>query len=112
MSIDPNPNKKPVVKKPKIAVKPITEIIVTPVTPSKPDESQQMEVHHHPEVEKKALKDYILEGLMIFIAVTMGFFAESLREHINEHDKKKSICKPLSRTCGRIRLTCVPQWII
>ena len=34
-----------------------------------------MEVHHHPDVEKKGLKEYILEGLMIFLAVTMGFFA-------------------------------------
>ncbi|HTJ10916.1 MAG TPA: hypothetical protein VL547_02765 [Dinghuibacter sp.] len=42
-----------------------------------------MEVHHHPEVGKKSFKEYLLEGLMIFIAVTLGFFAESLREHIN-----------------------------
>jgi len=48
-----------------------------------------MEVHHHPEVEKKSFKEYILEGLMIFLAVTMGFFAESLREHINEHERAK-----------------------
>jgi hypothetical protein len=40
-----------------------------------------MEVHHHPEVEKKGFKEYVLEGLMIFLAVTMGFFAESIREH-------------------------------
>ena len=46
-----------------------------------------MEVHHHPEVEKKGLKEYILEGLMIFLAVTMGFFAESLREHISNKEK-------------------------
>src|ERR1700749_446123 len=49
--------------------------------------TKEMEVHHHPEVEKKGLKEDILEGLMIFLAVTMGFFAESLREHINEHSK-------------------------
>ncbi len=49
----------------------------------------KMEVHHHPEVEKKGIKEYILEGLMIFLAVTMGFFAESLREHINENSKAK-----------------------
>ena len=89
MSADPNPNKKPVIKKRKITVKPIAEIIDTPVTSSNPAETQTMEVHHHPEVEKKALRDYVLEGLMIFIAVTMGFFAESLREHINEHNKEK-----------------------
>ena len=50
----------------------------------------EMEVHHHPEVEKKGLKEYLLEGLMIFIAVMMGFFAESIREHIadREHEKQ------------------------
>ena len=44
-----------------------------------------MEVHHHPEVEKKGIKEYLLEGLMIFLAVMMGFFAENAREHITEH---------------------------
>jgi hypothetical protein len=48
-----------------------------------------MEVHHHPEVGKKNFKEYLLEGLMIFLAVTMGFFAESLRENINANDKEK-----------------------
>jgi hypothetical protein len=49
-----------------------------------PNSEIKMEVHHHPEVEKKGLKEYLLEGLMIFIAVMMGFFAESAREYINE----------------------------
>src|ERR1700685_3716080 len=48
-----------------------------------------MEVHHHPNVEKKNFKEYFLEFLMIFLAVTMGFFAESYREHIVEHDREK-----------------------
>ena len=43
--------------------------------------TEKMEVHHHPEVEKKGFKEYILEGLMIFLAVMMGFFAESIREN-------------------------------
>jgi hypothetical protein len=50
-------------------------------------QTETMEVHHHPEVEKKGFKEYLLEGLMIFIAVMMGFFAESLREHISEKDR-------------------------
>src|SRR5665213_3468691 len=52
-------------------------------------EIKTMEVHHHPEVEKKGLKEYFLEGLMIFLAVTMGFFAESLRENIADRAKEK-----------------------
>ena len=43
-----------------------------------------MEVHHHPQVEKKNFKEYFLEFLMIFLAVTLGFFAENLREHFTE----------------------------
>jgi len=52
-----------------------------------------MEVHHHPEVEKKGFKEYLLEGLMIFLAVTMGFFAESLREHISDNHREKEFIR-------------------
>src|SRR5580704_14425451 len=48
----------------------------------------EMEVQHHPDIEKKGLKEYILEGLMIFMAVTLGFFAEGLREHISDRAKE------------------------
>ena len=44
-----------------------------------------MEVHHHPHAEGKRLKHYFLEFLMIFLAVTLGFIAENIREHIVEH---------------------------
>jgi len=54
-----------------------------------------MEVHHHPEVEKKGFKEYLLEGLMIFLAVTMGFFAEGLREHISNNEKTAEYMKSL-----------------
>jgi hypothetical protein len=37
-----------------------------------------------PKSEKKHFKEYLLEGLLIFIAVTLGFFADSLREHFAE----------------------------
>ena len=48
-----------------------------------------MEVHHHPQVEKKNFKEYFLEFLMIFLAVTMGFFAENIRERVVNHEKEK-----------------------
>lgn len=52
--------------------------------------TENMEVHHHPDLhhKPKPWKEYLLEGLMIFIAVTMGFFAESLREHIGDKEKE------------------------
>jgi hypothetical protein len=42
-----------------------------------------MEVDH-PHLEKKNFKEYFLEFLMIFLAVTMGFFAENMREPFDE----------------------------
>ncbi|MBS1528848.1 MAG: hypothetical protein JSU01_00960 [Bacteroidetes bacterium] len=52
-----------------------------------------MEVHHHPEVEKKGFKEYLLEGLMIFLAVLMGFIAENIREGITEHKRAAEFAK-------------------
>ncbi len=49
-----------------------------------------MEVHHHPHVEKKRFKQYVLEFLMIFLAVTLGFFAENIREKISDHEKSET----------------------
>lgn len=50
-----------------------------------------MEVHHHPHIGKKKFKEYIIEGLMIFFAVTMGFFAEQFREYIVERKQEVEI---------------------
>jgi hypothetical protein len=47
-----------------------------------------MEVHHHPHVPNnpKPWKEYLIEGLMIFVAVTLGYGAENVREHyVNKH---------------------------
>ena len=47
-----------------------------------------MEVHHHPHVptHSKPWKEYLIEGLMIFVAVTLGYGAENIREHnVNKH---------------------------
>jgi hypothetical protein len=50
-----------------------------------------MDVHHHPDLhhKKKNFKEYFLEFLMIFLAVTLGFFAENLREHFSDKSKEK-----------------------
>jgi hypothetical protein len=58
-------------------------------------QTKNMEVHHHPNVEKKGFKEYILEGLMIFIAVTLGFFAENLREHIKDNKEVRQSMQSL-----------------
>lgn len=51
--------------------------------------TEQMEVHHSHSHGKKSWKDYITEFIMIFLAVTAGFFAETLREHIGDSKKEK-----------------------
>ncbi len=55
-----------------------------------------MEVHHHPHVEKKSFKEYLLEGLMIFLAVSMGFIAENVRESISDREKERQYIRLLS----------------
>jgi hypothetical protein len=51
-----------------------------------------MEVHHHPDLhhKPKKWKEYFLEFLMIFLAVTLGFFAENLREYFKDKTQIKS----------------------
>ena len=55
-----------------------------------------MEIQHHTNVEKKNFKEYLLEGLMIFLGVTMGFIAESLREHINDGTRANEFAVSMS----------------
>lgn len=56
-----------------------------------------MEVHKHPHhvMHKKKWGEYLLEFLMIFLAVTAGFFAESIREHIVEKALERTYVKSL-----------------
>jgi hypothetical protein len=71
-------------------------------------QSENMEVHHHPDLHHKSKpwKEYFLEFLMIFLAVTLGFFAESLREHINDNEKRdqylQSLVEDLETDTARI----------
>src|SRR4029078_9754216 len=54
-----------------------------------------MEVHHHPHVEKKNFKEYFLEFIMIFLAVTLGFFAENIRERIKDSEQGEEYIQSL-----------------
>ena len=56
-----------------------------------------MEVHHHPKMEHKTkrVKEYFLEFLMIFLAVSMGFFAEQLRERQIEREREHQFISSL-----------------
>src|ERR1700753_120428 len=54
-----------------------------------------MEVYHHPQVEKKSFKGYFLEFLMIFLAVTLGFFAENIREYFSNNERAEQLTQEL-----------------
>ena len=56
-----------------------------------PKKLKNMEVHHHPDLhhKKKNFKEYFLEFLMIFLAVSMGFIAENTREYFSDNAKEK-----------------------
>ncbi len=58
-----------------------------------------MEVHHHPQLDHKPkpIKEYLLEGLMIFIAVMMGFIAENIREDITNREHAHQLVTQLVR---------------
>jgi hypothetical protein len=65
--------------------------------PSSELPASDMEVHHHPQLEHKAKpwKEYLLEGLMIFVAVMMGFIAENIREGITNREHVKELVSQL-----------------
>jgi hypothetical protein len=58
-----------------------------------------MEVHHHPDLhhKKKNFREYLLEFVMIFLAVTLGFFAESYRERMADGTKEKDYINGIIR---------------
>lgn len=55
-----------------------------------------MEVHHpHHPTHKKKWSEYIVEFVMLFAAVTLGFFAENQREHLIEGKREKQYMQSL-----------------
>lgn len=70
----------------------------TPATPSQLENNQpqneSMEVHKHPHhvTHKKKWGEYVLEFLMLFLAVFLGFLAENIREDkVEAHREKQYI---------------------
>jgi len=98
----PEEKKENVIRKPRATTKssnntspvpPIADAILPAPLINKADNTNAlpettMEVHHHPELPHgpKSFKQYLLEGFMIFIAVMMGFVAESIRESITHSE--------------------------
>ena len=68
-----------------------------PITSDQQPSTENMEVHKHPHhvMHKKKWEEYFLEFLMLFLAVTLGFFAENLRERITESHREKEFARQL-----------------
>jgi hypothetical protein len=55
-----------------------------------------MEVHHHGHVHAdKKWKEYLFQFLMLFLAITLGFLVENLREHYIENKRAKVLAVSL-----------------
>jgi hypothetical protein len=52
-----------------------------------------MEVHTHTHTPRKKWTHYFWEFLMLFLAVTLGFFVENQREHYIEHRREKQFIR-------------------
>ena len=48
-----------------------------------------MEVHAHTHTPRKKWTHYFWEFLMLFLAVTLGFFVENQREHYIENKRER-----------------------
>ena len=56
-----------------------------------------MEIHNHSHTARKKWNHYFWEFLMLFLAVTLGFFVENQREHYIEHKREKAYIRSLIR---------------
>ena len=54
-----------------------------------------MEVHHHSHIEKKKWTHYFWEFFMLFLAITLGFLVENLREHYVERQRAHEFAESL-----------------
>ena len=54
-----------------------------------------MEVHAHTHTPRKKWTHYLWEFLMLFLAVTLGFFVENQREHYIEHKRANELAASL-----------------
>ncbi|HET6993560.1 MAG TPA: hypothetical protein VFI06_01200, partial [Chitinophagaceae bacterium] len=70
--------------------------VISP-SPGSGQQTENMEVHKHPHhvTHKKKWAEYLLEFLMLFLAVFLGFIAENQREHFVEQKRAKEYAKNL-----------------
>ncbi len=75
-----------------------------------------MEVHHaHAPAKEKHFRHYLFEFLMLFLAITLGFFVENMRERYTEHLREKEFARLLyadlkKDTAWLHRIITVKEW--
>jgi hypothetical protein len=65
------------------------------LTPTPPDTTTNMEVHHHTHTPRKKFKHYFFEFFMLFLAVFCGFLAEYRLEHTIEHQREEQFIESM-----------------
>jgi len=64
-----------------------------------------MEVHHpHHVGHKKKWHEYITEFVMLFAAVTLGFFAENVREHRIEKEREVQLMRSMVSDLEKMKI--------
>ncbi|HEY5369620.1 MAG TPA: hypothetical protein VIJ75_11565, partial [Hanamia sp.] len=67
-----------------------------PQISKEPASNKNMELHHpHHVTHKKEWHEYLLEFIMLFLAVFLGFVAENIRETSVEHGREKEYARAL-----------------
>jgi hypothetical protein len=80
------------------AVKPGDQTILTDISSPSTDKKipEPMEIHHTRHHDRgKERKAYFFDFLMLFLAITAGFFVENQREHYLEHQREKQYAQSL-----------------
>ena len=60
-----------------------------------------MEVHQHSHTPRNKWTHYFWEFLMLFLAVTLGFFVENQREHYVEKKRAKQFAQAMVKDLER-----------
>jgi hypothetical protein len=55
-----------------------------------------MEVPHHAHGSAKKLTEHLWEFVMLFLAITLGFFVENQREHLVEHKREQMYVRSIA----------------
>jgi hypothetical protein len=65
------------------------------ITPKQQTENMETHAHHLHKAPGEKARHYFFEFLMLFLAITLGFFVENKREQYTEHHREKQYMQSL-----------------